>query len=283
MIKTFKIKTLTAVVGASLAAMSLGVSASEQITVQKFANSGVVNYVAGNLGTTTQKNAVDSLKNILASQDAYHVSGSEDFTVRRQWIDELGKAHTHFTQTINGLTVYGTSMILHADVTENSLTSTSGQVYALTGSLTESCTGSQSGGIYYVRLKAYQAFSGVSITASYNDGGTTPPPPPPPGNEPIDETQTGISVSQGQWTRYTQQLGAGYSQLEVTISGGSGDADLYVRHGSQSTSSSYDCRPYKSGNNETCTFNNPQSGTWYIDLYGYSSASNVTLNVKGTP
>ncbi|MEW4368182.1 hypothetical protein, partial [Aliikangiella maris] len=135
MIKTFKIKTLTAVVGASLAAMSLGVSASEQITVQKFANSGVVNYVAGNLGTTTQKNAVDSLKNILASQDAYHVSGSEDFTVRRQWIDELGKAHTHFTQTINGLTVYGTSMILHADVTENSLTSTSGQVYALTGSL----------------------------------------------------------------------------------------------------------------------------------------------------
>ena len=36
------------------------------------------------------------------------------------------------------------------------------------------------------------------------------------------------------------------------MSGGSGDADLYTRFGSQPTTSSYDCRPYASGNNESC-------------------------------
>ena len=35
------------------------------------------------------------------------------------------------------------------------------------------------------------------------------------------------------------------------MAGGSGDADLYVRYGSQPTTSSYTCRPYLNGNNET--------------------------------
>ena len=68
--------------------------------------------------------------------------------------------------------------------------------------------------------------------------------------------------------------------MTVTISGGSGDADLYVRHGAQSTSTQYDCRPYKNGNAETCTFSAPASGTWYLDLFGYSAATGVNLNLK---
>ncbi|MET1257650.1 PPC domain-containing protein, partial [Aliikangiella maris] len=138
----------------------------------------------------------------------------------------------------------------------------------------------QTGGTYYVRLKAYSTFSGVTLTGSY-DGGSTPP--PPPGNDPIDETVSNISVSQGQWKHYTQELPAGYSTMTVSISGGSGDADMYVRRGAQPTSSSYDCRPYEDGNNETCSFNNPQAGTWYISLYGYSTTSGITLNLKANP
>ncbi|MET1257435.1 M20/M25/M40 family metallo-hydrolase, partial [Aliikangiella maris] len=145
----------------------------------------------------------------------------------------------------------------------------------------ESCTLNQTGGRYYVRLKAYSSFSGVTLKGSYTDGSTPPPPPPPPpGNDPIDETVNNISVSQGLWKHYTQELAAGYSSLTVEISGGTGDADLYVRHGTQPTSSSYDCRPYKNGNSELCTFNNPASGTWHISLYGYSATSGVTLNLK---
>ncbi|PWK47824.1 S8 family serine peptidase [Pleionea mediterranea] len=139
----------------------------------------------------------------------------------------------------------------------------------------ESCTGSQTGGTYYVRLKAYSSFSNVTLTGSYDE-----PNNPPPGNDPIDVSATNVSVTQGSWTRYYYDLPAGYSNLTVSISGGSGDADLYVRHGAQSTLSQYDCRPYRYGNNETCTFSSPQDGRWYLDLYGYNSASGITLRLQ---
>ncbi|WMS87090.1 S8 family peptidase [Pleionea litopenaei] len=140
----------------------------------------------------------------------------------------------------------------------------------------ESCTGSQTGGTYYVRLKAYSTFSGVTLVGSYDGGGT----PPPGGNDPIDVTASNIVVNYGSWARYYYDLPEGYSTLTVSTSGGSGDADLYVRFGAQSTLSQYDCRPYKSGNNETCTFQNPQGGRWYLDLYGYSAAAGVTLRLQ---
>lgn len=135
----------------------------------------------------------------------------------------------------------------------------------------ETCTGSSTGGTYYVRVKAYSTFSGVSLTASYTEAGNGP--------TPVDATVSDISVGSRAWARYTLDLGAGYSTMDVSITGGTGDADLYVNFGSQSSTSSYDCRPYKNGNEETCTFSNPQSGIWHIDIRGYTAASGVTLNV----
>ena len=139
----------------------------------------------------------------------------------------------------------------------------------------ESCSGSGEG-TYYVRVKAYSSFSGVTLVGSYDDGTA-------PGNPPIDETYSNVSVVQGAWARYTQDLNGDYSSLTVTITGGSGDADLYVRHGSQPTTSSYDCRPYRWGNEETCTISAPQSGTWHIGLRGYNNSSGITLSVQATP
>lgn len=127
-------------------------------------------------------------------------------------------------------------------------------------------------GTYFVMVEAWNQISGVSLTGSYSDGSNNTPP--------IDRTESNVSVSTGQWARYTQELNAGYANLTVTISGGSGDADLYVNFGSASSTSSYQCRPYKNGNSESCSFTNPQSGTWHIDLRGYSNASGVTLNIK---
>ncbi|KGJ92885.1 S8 family serine peptidase [Colwellia psychrerythraea] len=143
----------------------------------------------------------------------------------------------------------------------------------------ESCASTQAGGTYYVKVKAYSDFTGVNLTGSYTDpstggGGSV---------QPIDSTTNNIAVSSRQWTRYTLDLAAGYADLTVTLSGGSGDADLYVTEGKQSTSSTYDCRPYKNGNNETCNFTAPAQGTWYVDIYGYSAASGVTLNIQATP
>ncbi|ALP42381.1 M4 family metallopeptidase [Aeromonas schubertii] len=115
------------------------------------------------------------------------------------------------------------------------------------------------------------AFQAVGVNASC---GTTPP----SGNE----LQNGVAVSglsgaKGAQLNYTMTVPAGVSKLVFAMSGGSGDADLYVKFGAAPTSTSYDCRPYKGGNTETCTMNAPKVGTWYVQVKGYSAFSGVTL------
>lgn len=93
------------------------------------------------------------------------------------------------------------------------------------------------------------------------------------------------SVSSGNWSSvYTVSIPAGTTKLVVDTAGGTGDADLYVRAGSAPTTSSYTCRPYLSGNTETCTIDNPVAGTtYYIAVRAYSSYSGVTMKATRTP
>jgi hypothetical protein len=51
---------------------------------------------------------------------------------------------------------------------------------------------------------------------------------------------------------------------------------MYVRFGSPPTTSTYDCRPYLTGSNETCNLG-ARTGTWYVMLRGYTAYSGVTL------
>ena len=88
---------------------------------------------------------------------------------------------------------------------------------------------------------------------------------------------TGLSAATGKSLTWTLAVPAGASNLNFTSSGGSGDADLYVRFGSAPTTSSYDCRPYKTGNNESCSFATPQAGTWYVMLRAYAAFSGASL------
>ncbi|MEM0514060.1 S8 family peptidase [Pseudoalteromonas sp. YIC-827] len=131
-------------------------------------------------------------------------------------------------------------------------------------------------GTYYVMLRGYSAYSNASLLGELttSGGGTGTG-----GGGSVSD----ISVSTGQWKHYTLEVPAGMSTLDVNISGGTGDADLFVRFGAQPTASSYDCRPYKGGNNESCSFSNPQAGTWHISLNAYQSFSGVTLNAQYNP
>lgn len=125
-------------------------------------------------------------------------------------------------------------------------------------------------GTYYVKIIGYSAFTGVSLTGSFTEptsGGTG------------GSGSAVVSDSSG-WQRDTIQIPAGTSSLTVSISGGTGDADLYVREGTRPTTSRYDCRPYKTGNNETCTFTNPGAGTWHVGIRAYSAYSNVTYTFE---
>jgi vibriolysin len=97
-----------------------------------------------------------------------------------------------------------------------------------------------------------------------------------------NQTVTGISGGTGSWTNYKITVPTGQTQLKITMSGGTGDADLYVKRGAQPTSTSYDYRPYLTGNNETVTVTNPVAGDWYISLNGYAAFSGVSLNANYT-
>ncbi|GAB2923559.1 S8 family serine peptidase [Rheinheimera gaetbuli] len=107
-------------------------------------------------------------------------------------------------------------------------------------------------------------------------GGGNPPPPPPTNGA----TFPNLSGTTGQWLRGSYTIPSGVSSVTFQISGGSGDADLYVRYGSEPTTTSYNCRPYLNGNNEVCTFNNPQAGTWHIGIRAYSAFSGVTFSYQ---
>jgi Zn-dependent metalloprotease len=90
-------------------------------------------------------------------------------------------------------------------------------------------------------------------------------------------TVTGIGASTGASVNYTLVVPSGATNLVFTQSGGTGDSDMYVKFGSAPTDTVYDCRPYVSGNAETCTFAAPSAGTYYVRLKAYSTFSGVSL------
>ncbi|WP_440056700.1 M28 family metallopeptidase (plasmid) [Pseudoalteromonas sp. T1lg65] len=126
-------------------------------------------------------------------------------------------------------------------------------------------------GTYHVMVEAWNQISGVSLTGQYTEDTTGP--------TPINVTHDGISVARGEWQHFSQSLSAGYNELKVTISGGSGDGDLYLNLDSEPTTSTWRCRPYKSGNQEVCTVSAPEAGTWYMSVRGYQASSNITMTI----
>ena len=118
---------------------------------------------------------------------------------------------------------------------------------------------------------AYSAFTGVNLTGSF-----TAPDLPDAGGETI----TDINIARRAWQHVTMDVPDGLSKLTVEISGGTGDADLYVRYGTAPSTSSYTCRPYLNGNNEVCTINNPQAGTWHVGIRAYTAFSGVTFSYQ---
>ena len=92
-------------------------------------------------------------------------------------------------------------------------------------------------------------------------------------------TEEGLSGDQTDELRFSYEIPAGASALSIAISGGTGDADLYVATGSEPTTTSYDCRPYLNGNIESCAFEAPEPGEYHIMLRGYRSFSGVTLTL----
>ncbi|WP_342381658.1 M4 family metallopeptidase [Myxococcus stipitatus] len=132
---------------------------------------------------------------------------------------------------------------------------------------------------YTVQAAQDLGYDAATVQAVTNAWLAVGVPPPPPVTNPLTNgvPVTGLSGSSGNKKYYTLEVPAGVPTLTFTTTGGTGDADLYVRFGAVPNSGTYDCRPYASGNAETCTFNNPQAGTWYVMVNAYTAYSGVTL------
>ncbi|MGX9462955.1 S8 family serine peptidase [Shewanella sp. A14] len=89
--------------------------------------------------------------------------------------------------------------------------------------------------------------------------------------------KTGLAGAKNDELYFSLDVPANATNLSFTMSGGTGDADLYVQYGASPTNSSYDCRPWENGNAESCPITTVQSGTYYVMVQGYSAFSGVSL------
>ncbi len=178
----------------------------------------------------------------------------------------------NFTSSVSGLTVQFTDTSTDSDGSIASrswnfgdgTTSTAtnpSKTYAAAGTYTVTLTVTDNGGATNTRTS--------SVTVSGGGGGGSVL----TNGVPV----TGISGAASSAQYWTINVPAGASNLVIGTSGGSGDADLYVRFGSAPTTTTYNCRPYLSGNSETCTFAAPSAGTYHVMVRGYSAFSGVSL------
>jgi hypothetical protein len=94
---------------------------------------------------------------------------------------------------------------------------------------------------------------------------------------------TGIGGATGSQQFWTMSVPAGSTNLTFNTSGGTGDADLYVRFGSAPTTTTFDCKSESATTTESCTIAAPSAGTWHVLIYGYSTFSGMSLTGNYTP
>lgn len=124
-----------------------------------------------------------------------------------------------------------------------------------------------------VKAQAFKAGSSDSaiVAATYTIN-------PPPVTALLDGVaRTGLAGAAGSLSFYQVAVPQGQAKLDISIAGGSGDCDLFMRWGALPTQSVYDFRPYLGGNGESVTVSNPVDGVWYVMLRGYGSFAGVTL------
>ncbi|NOJ91681.1 peptidase M4 [Corallococcus coralloides] len=206
----------------------------------------------------------DWAANVTSSTDVHYSSGVPNLAFAL-----LSKGGTHPRRT-GGPTVTGIGVEKAARI----------WYYANTNLFTASTTFAQAK-TWTVQAAAalgYSAADQASVTAAWEAvgvGGTVTPPTCTALTNGV--AKTGLSGASGSETLYCIDLPAARSSTYV-LSGGTGDADMYIKFGSAPTTTSYDCRPYLSGNNESCSAAaKTASGKMYIMLRGYSSYSSTSL------
>lgn len=264
--------------GPSVANMSLGGSISQALedAIANSIKAGVVYAVAaGNsnqsaclgsparlkeaikVGSTTNTDARSSFSNYGECVDIF-APGSD--------IESAWETSTSATKTISGTSMATPHVagVLALYLERNPSSSQSQAKSAL-------LAGSTSGKISSVGTGSPNRLLNTAFVA-----GPTPPPVADDGVLVNGVASAAISGAKNSEKILTLNVPAKAKNLVIELSGGSPDADLYVKFGSKPTTSSYDCRPYLGKNNEKCSFS-PKQGTYYVMVRGYTAFSGAVV------
>jgi serine protease len=127
-------------------------------------------------------------------------------------------------------------------------------------------------GTYHLLARADAAVSGASIVASYQTGTT-----PPSGTLLVSGTAQSVALATNASKLYYITVPAGKTSLTFTLSGGTGDGDLYARMTTAPTTTSFTRKSDGSTNSETITFNAPAAGTYYLLVNAYATVSGASV------
>ncbi|MGA4604856.1 PKD domain-containing protein [Pseudoalteromonas maricaloris] len=88
--------------------------------------------------------------------------------------------------------------------------------------------------------------------------------------------KTGLSGARSSEIFFYYDAPAGANTVTFNTSGGTGDADMYVLKGAEPTTSNWTCRPYRSGNTESCSLNEG-AGRYWVMIRGYNAYSGLQI------
>ena len=271
--------------------MSLGGGGSCSSTYQNAINGAVgrgstVVVAAGNSNTNVSTAVPANCPNVVAVASTTRQGGRSSFSNYGSGIDVAAPGSTIASTLNSGTTTPGSEGYAIYDGTSMAAPHVAGVVALMQAVAPSPMTPAAVESTLKSTLRAFPVSIDQPIGNGIVDaaaavaaaGGGTPPPPPPGGGSLQDGVPvTGLSGASGSEQFFTLVVPAGSSNLTFQMSGGSGDADMYMRFGSAPTTSTWECRPYLNGNNETCTVASPQAGTYHVMLRGYSAFSGVSL------
>ncbi|MFO6418620.1 PPC domain-containing protein [Hylemonella sp. W303a] len=147
-----------------------------------------------------------------------------------------------------------------------------------TGTTAESCTYNNPGsGIWMVQVHGFEDFTGVNVSISTN-GATLagfPTYTSTVDSETVNSTFADVTGILDSSQDATITVGAGVASMSAVISGGTGNADIWIIDPNDKLV----CVTRATGNTDSCSILQPQAGSWKVRLYGTSAYSGVTLKV----
>ncbi|MFJ8041743.1 collagenase [Kitasatospora sp. NPDC096147] len=92
--------------------------------------------------------------------------------------------------------------------------------------------------------------------------------------------RSNVSATAGNHSAFFVYLPAKVNSLKITVSGGTGEADLYYNPTGWATTSDWTARSVKNGNAETLTIKKPPAGYVYISLFAAKGFEGVSIKTE---